>query len=59
MKRTPSSSSCSFHTARSIDQRSKRLQGDFEDIAAIDFTRSFAECMKRAHDILEPIITKR
>jgi uncharacterized protein YdcH (DUF465 family) len=42
-----------------IDQRSKRLQGDFEDIAAIDFTRSFAECMKRAHDILEPIITKR
>jgi hypothetical protein len=42
-----------------IEERSTRLQGDFEDIVAIDFTRSFAECVERAHDILGPLVTKR
>jgi len=42
-----------------IDARSKRLQGDFEDIVAIDFTRSFAECVERAQDILGPLVAKR
>jgi len=37
----------------------RRLQGDFEDIATIGFTRSFAECVERAHDILEPLLGKR
>jgi hypothetical protein len=42
-----------------IAERSKRLQGDFEAIVAIDFAHSFNECVERAHDILGPIVTRR
>ena len=39
-----------------FEERRDLLQADFEQIDAIGFHHDFFECLKRAHDIIEPTL---